>query len=288
MSGRSATGRTRRTAGAQVAQSSSTFRGMRTRIALLVGVIGLAFGSGRAAAQLSSAELFVNIDAGVSATDEGIPTSFDNFSDGPRNADIFLNSGNIPWNLFAHAGGGTAETNGLLTYLATNTSQIYSRGDFDFEALASTPAAALAGFDAVMGINFQVATQRTFTISGFVSTLHDLDGPEVVNCQYNGVILAGDDRFATLPAGTYFFDVERTLYPLETGALGCSAASSGATADSNTLVWDVTVTGLPEPGPALGTFAAMATLEALRRSCRSHRGAIVRKPKARPADSLRE
>lgn len=272
---------------AQVALGSSTFRGMRTRIALLVGIVGLAFGSGRATAQLSSAELFVNIDAGVSATDEGNPTESDSFSDGPRNANIFLNSGNIPWSLFVSAGGGTAESNGSLTYLATNTSQIYSRGDFDFEALASTPAAALASFDAVMGINFQVATQRTLTISGFVSTLFDLEGPEVVNCQYNGVILAGDDRFSTLPGGTYFFDVERTLFPGETGALGCSAASSGADAESNTLVWDVTVTGLPEPGPALGSLVAVVSL-ALRRRCRSRSVAIARKPNARPADSMRE
>jgi hypothetical protein len=261
---------------------------MRTRVALLAGIVGVVVGAGRAGAQLSSAELYVDIYAGVSATDEGIPTSSDNFDDGPRNADIFLNSGNIPWNLFAHAGNATAESNGLLTYLATNTSQIYSRGDFDFEALGAAPAAALAGFNAVMRIDFQVATQRTFTISGFVSTLQDLDGPEVVNCQYNGVVLAGDDRSATLPAGTYHFDVERTLYPGETGSLGCSADSSGATADSNTLVWDVTVTGLPEPGSALAALAAVVSLGALRSRCRPRSVAIGRKPNARPADSAEE
>lgn len=253
---------------------------MRARSAVLVGVAWLAFRAGPAAAQLSTAELYVDINAGVSATDEGIPTHSDSFDDGPRYADIFLKSGNIPWNLFVHAGGATAETNGLLSYLATNTSRIYSRGDFDFEALGAPPASALAGFDAVMGIAFQVATQRTFTISGFVSTAVALEGPEVVNCQYNGVVLAGDDRFATLPAGTYFFDVERTLFPGETGALSCSAASSGATAEANTLVWDVTVTGLPEPGPAHGALAAAIALGLLRSRGRSRPVAIGRRAAA--------
>ena len=44
----------------------------------------------------------------------------------------------------------------------------------------------------------------------------------------------------------------------ETGTLGCSAASSGGTADANTLVWEVAVNHLPEPGPALKAFRGLA------------------------------
>ena len=241
---------------------------MRARIDRLVcfGAVGLGLLAPSAEAQLSSAEMFVNVHAGVSAVDMDVPQSNDSFQDGPRTLDILLDSGSIPWDVQAAAGGGAATSDGLLRYLATTTSQIYSHGDFSMLSSAEFPAAALAGFDAVMSISFQVATQTTFTITGFVSTGRALDDPEVVNCQYNGVVLAGDTRATPLAAGTYVFQEEHTLYPLETGVLGCSAASSGGMSDSNALTWDVAVNDLPEPGTAAGTLAAVAALGALARS----------------------
>ncbi|MEB2346166.1 MAG: hypothetical protein OZ948_15680 [Deltaproteobacteria bacterium] len=115
-----------------------------------------------------------------------------------------------------------------------------------------------------MSIDFQVAVPTTFWITGFVSTTRALSAAELVACQYNGVVLAGDTRATPLDAGTYTFQVERTLDPAESGSLDCSAASSGAMADLNTLTWEVSVTDLPEPDTLLGSLAAAGTLAGLR------------------------
>ena len=92
-----------------------------------------------------------------------------------------------------------------------------------------------------------------------------LDGPEVVACQYNGVVLAGDSRAEPLAPGVYPIDAERTLYPGEVGSLECAAASSGGQSDSNTLEWQVAVEGLPEAESGTGMLAAGGTLAAIKR-----------------------
>ncbi len=231
----------------------------------LCSVAVVALGAMPASAQLSSAELFVNIDAGVSASDMNSPLVSDSFSDGPRTFDVFLASGNIPWDLQVESGGGEAETEGQIEYLATTTSQIFARGDFTMRAAAASPASALAGFDAVMSISFEVETQTTLSLTGFVSTGRELSNPEVVVCQFNGQVLAGDSRATPLAAGTFTFDVERGLFPEETAVIECSAASSGGQANSNTLAWEVTVNGLPEPETTLGTLVGVGALGALAR-----------------------
>lgn len=229
--------------------------------ALVLGLLLMAPG---AEAQLASAELYVNVDAGVSASDFEHPLVSDSFSDGPRSDDIFLGSGTIPWNLHVTSGGGDASTSGQIVYLAA-TSQLFSTGNFTMHAAAGEDASALAGFDAVISIAFQVAVQTTFTIGGYVSASRDLAASEVISCQYNGVILAGDTRATPLPAGVYGIDVERTLYPGETGTLQCSAASSGGQSDTSTLAWDVAIEGLPEPDAAFGSLASVGVLAVLTR-----------------------
>jgi hypothetical protein len=248
-----------------------------------IAAFGLAIAALPAHAQLTSAELSLNIDAGVSADDVEFPFETQSFSDGPRNEDIFLESATIPWDIFVASGGAQSGSTGQLTYLATNTSQIFTRGEFDFSALAAPPASAIAGFDAVLSIDFQVAVTTTFTITGHVSTVRALDAPEVISCQYNGVVLAGDSRATPLTAGTYVIDAERTLYPDETGSLECAAASSGALTDGNTLVWEVAVNGLPEPGSALASIAACISLASLarRRSGSRRNGAASSRARAR-------
>lgn len=238
---------------------------------IVSGVMAASVAAPRAGAQLSSAELFVDIDAGVSATDMNIPTDGDSFSDGPRTSDIFLGSGSIPWDVQAAAGAGSATSVGQIQYLATTTSQIYARGDFEFITSVGGDAAALGGFDAGVSIRFQVAIETPYTITGFVSTAQALDGPQVVSCQINGTILAGDTRATPLAAGTYLIDAQRTLFPGETAVLECSAAASGGQNDANTLAWEVTVNGLPEPGPALATLTGVGTIAALARRRRPAR-----------------
>lgn len=251
------------------------------RCARFLVLLGLGVSTASSArAQLTSADLYLNVHAGVSATGVDSPLDTDSFDDGPRSGDIFLQSATIPWDLFVASGGAEAGSTGQLTYVATDTSQIYTRGDFSFDTYAQSPAAALGGFDAVLRIDFQVAVQTTFKLNGFVSALHDLDEPEVVYCQYNGVVLAGDTRATPLPAGNYLFvDVEKTLYPFETGSLECGAEASGGQIASNTLVWEATVSELPEPGVAFSALAAFGSLATLGRL----RGAASSRARARRA-----
>ena len=238
---------------------------------IVSGIAALGVAAPGAEAQLSSAELFVDIDAGVSATDMNIPTDTDTFSNGPITSDIFLGSGSIPWNLQAADGAGAATTVGQVQYLATTTSQIFARGDFEFLTSAGGDAAALGGFDAVVSIRFQVAVETPYTVTGFVSTAQALDAPQVVSCQINGTILAGDTRATPLAAGTYLIDAQRTLFPGETAVLECSAAASGGQNASNTLAWEVTVNGLPEPESALATLTSVGAIAALARRRRPSR-----------------
>lgn len=242
---------------------------MRHRIALVGAcALGIACLATRpAAAQLASAEMFLDVDAGVSASGPSNPLQSETFSNGPRSFDLLGVDDSIGWNLNVTSGG-SAETVGTIDYRAITTYEIVSTGDFSFTTLASPPVSAIGGFDATMRIDFQVASVVTFLLTGQVSTGRSLDDPEVVACQYNGVVLAGDTRATPLDAGTYAFSVERTLYPNETGSLQCAAASSGALGDSNVLTWRVTVEGLdpaPEPGAALAGLAAVAGLVGLRR-----------------------
>lgn len=237
----------------------------RIRFVLAFGAVALVSAVPDATAQLSSAALFADLNGGVMASEEGFPLDSKSFLPPLISEDIFLESDTITWDLFAVSGGGEATSTGEFTYLATNTSQIFTRGEFFMEALAASPASSIASFDAAMSIDFQVAVQTTFTITGFVSATRALDAPETVNCQYNGVVLAGDTRATLLDAGTYLFQVERTLFPFESGSLDCSAASSGALADSNRLIWEVVVSGLPEPGAMLASLGAVGMLAALAR-----------------------
>jgi hypothetical protein len=244
---------------------------MRMRIVrLFVGVVlsglGVGLGAPRTEAQLVSADLYRDIHAGISASNAPeFPLQQDAFDIAPISSSIFPSSGTIPWNLYLNVGGAEASTDGNIVYLAAS-SQIYTTGNFTMFAGADLPQTAVSDFDAVISISFQVATQTTFTLSGSVSTERALRDEEVVACQYNGVVLAGDSRATPLAPGTYTFDVEHTLYPEETGVLQCAAASSGGMSDANTLTWDVAVNGLPEPGTAAGTLAAVAALAAVARS----------------------
>lgn len=237
---------------------------LRDRLLVSFGAMALVCAAPRAGAQLTSASLFADLNGGVMASAEGFPLDSKSYLPPLISEDIFLESDTITWDLFAVSGGAEATSTGEFTYLATNTSQIFTRGEFFMEALAAPPLAGIASFDAAMSIDFAVAVQTTFTITGFVSTTRALDGPEVVSCQYNGVVLAGDTRATLLDAGTYMFQVERTLFPFESGSLDCSAASSGAAADSNRLIWEVVVSGLPEPGALLASLAGVGALAAIR------------------------
>lgn len=235
----------------------------RTRVAIVC--LAAALGAAPAHAQLSSAVFFVDADAGVVAVDENVPLEDDLFFDGPRSADVFLQSGTIPWDLFVAAGGAQAGTIGTIEYVATNTSQIFLRGQFSYSALASFPASATAAFDAVVRMDFRVAVPTAYTLTGYVSTAVALDDPEVASCQINGVVLAGDTRATPLPAGTYPILADRFLYPEETASLECSAKASGALGDSNELAFEVAVNGLPEPDAALASLAGVGSVALLGR-----------------------
>lgn len=247
---------------------------MRTiRVAGLVAVTALLVGGARpAGAQLASAELFVNVTAGASATDMNLPTDTESFSDGPRTTDIFLGSGTIPFDLQAISGGGRADADGQINYLATTSSQISASGNFVFMASAAAPAAALAGFDAVFKITFTVAATTPYTLTGHVSTGRALSAPEVVACQVNGTVLAGDSRATPLAPGTYPFLAERVASAGEPIFIECDAASSGGTSDVNTVTWEFTANFGPIT-PTTSTTLVPLTRRQCRKACRQAKAA---------------
>ncbi len=220
----------------------------------------------RAEAQLASAELYVDIDAGAQATDEGPVTDAETFTDGPRTADVFLGSGSIPWDLQAIAGGGTGDADGQVNYLAA-ASQIVLGGTFAIKSAATAPAAALAGFDAVAKITFQVSEETPYTITGSVSTGRELSEAEVVACQINGTVLAGDSRATTLAPGSYPILREGVVFPGESFAVECSAASSGGTADENTVTFDLQL-NFGATTPTTSTTLQPLTKKQCKKACR--------------------
>ncbi|HEV7735351.1 MAG TPA: hypothetical protein VGR62_24475 [Candidatus Binatia bacterium] len=235
------------------------------RLSVVLAIL-LATAVPRAEAQLATAELFVDIDAGAQATDEGPISDAETFTDGPRTTDVFLGSGSIPWDLQAIAGGGKGDADGQVNYLAA-ASQIILGGTFTIQSAAAAPAAALAGFDAVAKITFEVSAETPYTITGSVSTGRALSEAEVVACQINGTVLAGDSRATTLAPGVYPILREGVAFPGESLAVECSAASSGGTADANTVTFDLQL-NLGSTTPTTSTTLQPLTKRQCKKACR--------------------
>jgi hypothetical protein len=208
---------------------------------LSVVLLLLAVTVSRADAQLATAELFVNIDAGTNATDAEGNDDPQAYGQGPQTTNVFLGSGSFPWLLQSVVTGANAKSQGQVDYLAAAT-QVRLAGNFHNEMASAAPAAAAGGFDAVVKITFTVAEQTPFAIAGGVSTGRALSGPEVVTCQLNGTVLAGDTRATPLDAGDYPIVYDSVAFPGETFALECAARSDGGGADASTVGFDATLT----------------------------------------------
>lgn len=196
-------------------------------------------------AQVASAELFINATAGTNASDENVPSDPQSFHDGPRTTDITLLSDGIPILLQSHAGGADGKVQGQINYLAAAT-QITTSGTFHVQVGAlGEAAAALANVDATLEITFQTAVDTPYHISGHVKSAIDLSNSEVVTCQVNGTVLAGDTRATPLMAGVYPFTRDGTAAANEPISVECAAAwGAGATSTvgfSNDLEWELTV-----------------------------------------------
>lgn len=207
----------------------------------------------RAHAQLATAELFVDIDAGTNATDGEGNDDPQAYTQGPRSEDAFLGSGSFPWLLQSVVTGASAKSTGQVDYLSAAT-QVRLAGNFHNEIESAAPSAASGGFDAVVKVTFTVSEETPYTIAGGVSTGRALDEAEVVACQINGRVLAGDSRATPLPAGSYGITYESVAYPGESFALECAAKSNGGTGDASTVSFEATVTfGDGDGGPASTT-----------------------------------
>jgi hypothetical protein len=235
---------------------------MRFAVASLVV---LACAVPRAHAQLATAELFANIHAGTNATDDTPTSDPQAYDHGPTTTDAFLGSGSFPWLLQSVVTGASAKSTGQVDWLAAAT-QVRLAGTFQNDIESTAPSAAAGGFDAIAKITFTVTEQTPYTISGGVHTNRALDEAEVVACQINGRVLAGDSRATPLAAGSYGIAYESVAYPGESLALECAAKSNGGTADANTVTFEATVTfGDGDGGPGTTT----TTLQPLtKRQCK--------------------
>jgi hypothetical protein len=234
----------------------------------VLGVVVALLIASRAGAQLASAELFVNIHANSSAVDEqGHSDTPTPFADGPRTANVLGGSGNIPWSLQSVVTGAEAESNGHVNYLATSQ-QIVIGGMFRIELASTAPATAGAGFDAIAKISFTVSEETPYSIGGGVSATRALRDDEVVACQINGTVLAGDTRATPLAAGAYGIAYQSVAFPGETIDLECSAAASGGTADANSVAFDVTLNLGGTPATTTSTTLQPLTKRQCRKACR--------------------
>lgn len=221
----------------------------------LLGVLLLlpAMTVSRAHAQLATAELYVDIHAATHANDDTPTTDNQTYDRGPETTNGFLGSGTFPWLLQSVVTGASAKSQGQVDWLTAAT-QVRLAGSFHNEIESAAPSAASGGFDAVAKITFTVAEQTPFTIAGGVMTGRALDDAEVVACQINGTVLAGDSRATPLAAGSYGITYQSVAYPGESFALECAANSSGGTGDASTVTFEATVTfGDGDGGPATTT-----------------------------------
>ncbi len=257
---------------------------MRFAVASLVL---LAVAVPRAHAQLATAELYANIHAGTHATDDTPTTDNQTYDHGPATTNGFLGSGSFPWLLQSVVSDAMAKSQGQVDWLAAAT-QLRLAGNFHNEIESAAPSAASGGFDAVIKLTFTVTEQTPFSIAGGVSTGRALSDSEVVACQINGTVLAGDSRATPLPAGDYAIDYQGVIYPGETFALECAARSDGGTNDASTVGFDATLTfgdGDGGPGTTTTTLQPLTKKQckkACKRGaaeCRASCGALVKAEK---------
>jgi hypothetical protein len=225
----------------------------------------LALAVPRAHAQLATAELYVNIHAATHATDDTPTTDNQTYDHGPTTTDAFLGSGSFPWLLQSVVSDAMAKSQGQVDWLAAAT-QLRLAGNFHNEIESAAPSAASGGFDAIAKLTFTVTQQTPFSIAGGVSTGRALSASEVVACQINGTVLAGDTRATPLAAGDYPIVHQGTIYPGETFSLECAARSDGGTSDASTVGFDATLTFGEGGGPGTTTTTTLQPLT--KRQCK--------------------
>lgn len=210
---------------------------------LLVAVVAL--GAGPAGAQLVDATLFKNITAGAGAFDDNGPGDNESYANGPSNDPIPFGAQVIAINLVATDGGAQSSVHGQISYQVLS-SELTAKGFVRHYSKATGElASALAGFDAVMSFRFDASEQSEYRIFGWVKSDRDLSEPELIACQRNGIVLAGDTRATLYPLGLQQFEDVRTIFPNEPVTIECGAVASGGAA----------------PGPGGGTKEVEGLLE---------------------------
>lgn len=236
-----------------------------TRLFLAFATVAAAFAAERAGAEISAATLYRIESSGAGASAPDFPYQSETSSLGPITTDVYGQSGSDPLDVSVVRGSAYASATGSVSYRTNLVEVRLDSSPLEMRTQAEPPESALASLDAVLQISFQVDVPTTFAIVGHVSSLRDLAVPEVVACQWNGVVLAGDTRATPLAAGTYPFTEERTVYPLETAVVECAAATSGGMTDRSALSFELVARDVsaPEPDAGLATLAALGTLGAL-------------------------
>jgi hypothetical protein len=224
---------------------------MKTDAVLTIGIALtalLACTVDSAHAQIVDTTLHKEISAGAGTFDLNETGPNETLSEGPATDPLPLGTDTLPIHVASHIASASAQVDGDIEYQLFDSELLASARVFHSSRVTNDTASAASGFDAVVQFEFDVSTQSEYRIVGWVSSSRPLLGPELISCQRNGVILAGDTRATPYPGGLQTFDETRTAFPNDPVTILCGAVASGGQTASGTVAWQFAVR-LSDAGP---------------------------------------
>lgn len=250
-------------------RSRALFRFPLRRLSFTAALL-LTLCAAEARAQVTSVEVYRDVDAGAAASDQNVGGANDPFQFGPNTTVVLSGGGNTTFDVNMDKGGGHSEAHGLIQYLVSQ-SEITASGKFTEFTSVIDQASASAGIDATISLKFSVAEKASYRIWGWIQTPKALTDPELLACLRNGVVLAGDSRATPLASGVYMFDQDREIFPEDPVTIECGAACSAAQGQSDDISWRFIIR-FTDAGPTCadptgdGDTTAADALSALRAS----------------------